>query len=300
MPRAVFVSNAPTSKFIRGRTGNLSMVDQALQGRGENRFEFVAWWVFYSVCLWGAITALLTMYTLSGANRGKAQTFFNRDEGSTMFNKFTFIGYTFGMAFSFFSYIGSANAERRSLSLALFGIKFIACSTYYLQWKKLTPAVMMPSGVPWLTSRSMEWMFCTPALMWVYRQVTCAYDPMHNSLALDIIMVVTGWLGAIMKEPFATWMNTVSCLVYLPVIDHLMDMFQRAIERKTDCRLDKQSLYMAKWIVWTAWWGMTVVYYLQRDKFVDFATGEALYFCCDMIAKVMFTFTVLMATTERV
>ncbi|TPX32684.1 hypothetical protein SmJEL517_g04189 [Synchytrium microbalum] len=277
---------------------HLSVVDQALLGKGHNKFAFVAWWVFYSILAWASITAVITMYTMSGAHKTKAHMQFVNDTDSTIIHKICCMGYSLGMIFSFFSYIGSSNPERKSLSISLFGIKFIAFSSYVLQYNKLTPAVMMPTGVPWLTSRSMEWMFCTPCLMWVYRQVTCAYDPMHNSLFLDVAMVVTGWLGAVMKEPFCTWMDTTSCFVYLPVIDHLMDMFQRAIERKTECKMDKRSLKIAQNAVWAAWWGFTLIYYLQKDKFVDFATGEALYVCCDMIAKVVFTFVVLTATQE--
>jgi class 3 adenylate cyclase len=212
--------------------------------------------------------------------------------------KYCLAGYAFGIIFSFLTYVGTRNPERKSLAIALLGVKSIAFSSYVLQYLRLTPANLTATGVPWLTARSMEWLFCTNTLLWVYRQVTCAYDPMFNTLFLNTAMVVTGWLGAVLKEPFATWMDTTSCLLYLPVIDHVMDMFQRAIDGKTPCRLDKRSLKFAKWSIWLSWWAFTVVYYVQKDKIVDIATGEAMYVCCDMIAKVLFTLIMINATQE--
>ncbi|TPX32683.1 hypothetical protein SmJEL517_g04188 [Synchytrium microbalum] len=285
-----------TGKNAKGE--KVSLVGQALAGADNNRYAFVATWVFYSILVWGSITGCITLYMLSGAHKTKAQAIFENDHISTILHKYCCGGYAFGICFSFLTYLGTRNPERKSLAISLVGIKFIAFMSYFLQFHKLTPAVMMPNGVPYLTSRSLEWMFCTPCLMWVYRQITCAYDPMANSIALDIAMVVTGWIGAVAPEPYGAFWNTVSCLVYLPVIDHIMDMFQRAIEEKTDCRLDKQSLYWAKTAVWAAWWGFTVVYYLQKDVIVDFATGEFLYVCCDMIAKVVFSLILINASQE--
>ncbi|TPX33479.1 hypothetical protein SmJEL517_g03632 [Synchytrium microbalum] len=254
-------------------------------------------WILKSFVVWSIVTLACTLYVLSGAHKSRAMTF-NRGPSDTYY-KFGIMGFAIGMFFAFLTYSGGRTPERRSLAIIMFGVQGIALISYALQLFRLTPSFMMPTGMPWDPARSFEWMACCPTLIYLIAELTRSTHDAWETMGFDYTMIAFGLFGAIMKEPYATWMDTCSCLYFLYVVGSLMKMYNAALNGETDCKLDKASLVFAKWATFCAWWGFTIIYFLQKDQVVSYQFGELLYCGCDMVAKVFLTLILINATVEQ-
>ncbi|KXS22530.1 adenylyl cyclase [Gonapodya prolifera JEL478] len=84
----------------------------------------------------------------------------------------------------------------------------------------------------------------------------------------------------------------------MPCTARLWEVYTDAINGKTDCKIDKTSLYLLRFATNYSWWSFTMWYFIYLLDMCSFDTYEMGNVSSDMIAKGLTTLVLLNATTE--
>lgn len=206
--------------------------------------------------------------------------------------------FTVGLGFACLGFATSKSAEKRGLALVLLLVDFCATSTYLLHFFRLSPAINDKNGYPVDVGRYLEWLTCCPSLIALIGNITRSKDIIDRTVFNDYLLVITGFFASILREPFSEIALIFSCGAHCIVVIGLYDMFTNAIEGRTDCKLDKSALKLARFATILAWNAFPLVYAGVRFQFISFAQGEAGYVCADVIAKVFLTLILINASVE--
>ena len=69
----------------------------------------------------------------------------------------------------------------------------------------------------------------------------------------DYLLLIFGFIGAVTREPYSQAALFCSYGSHFIVVSGLWEMYTQAIDGATDCKLDKNSLYMARAATAVAW-----------------------------------------------
>lgn len=204
-----------------------------------------------------------------------------------------------GFFFAILGFVSAKSPEKRSLAQILVMVDFIAMVSYSLLAFRLTPSFKDVVGYPVDVARYMEWICTCPSLIALIANVTRDKEKGTRTIMNDVALLTTGFLGAILREPFSQMALILSMGTHCVVVSGLWDMYTAAIEGKTDCKLDKLSLKLARVATMLAWNAFPTIFFLVRYKMISFALGESLIVCADIIAKVFLTLILINASVEE-
>ncbi|KAI8926068.1 nucleotide cyclase [Entophlyctis helioformis] len=276
----------------------LSWKEQMAQATGGNKFEksqalesmkrnFIGW---------TAITLPLVAYSLTIQTRLKK---FDRGSADTWY-LYAASAFFLGAAFAWLARLTARSNEKKSITSALLLVDMVPIATYLMQAFRLTPALRDSNGYPVDTARYLEWISTCPVLILLIGEVTKSPTVCRRTVLADYIMLVTGFLASVTREPFSSLFGTVSCACFFTVISGLWEMFTGAIEGLTASKLDKITLQAARTASIYAWSFFPIVWYSVKYKLVSFGTGEIGYCLADIVAKVFLTLVLVNSTVEQV
>nr|AUF74470.1 opsin-GC isoform 3 [Allomyces reticulatus] len=243
---------------------------------------------------WATVTTVLILYTLFVHERPT----FNRGWADIWYGYGAF-GFGIGLAFSFMGFQGARSAEKRALSLCLFGVNTISFCSYLLILLRLTPSIEGTFGNPVEPARYLEWMGTCPVLILLISEITqFPHDP-FKVIFNDYFLNATGFLGAILPaQPWGDLCNMLSCLGFSYVVYSLWMCFTGAIDGDTETRVDKNSLRWIRFSTLLTWTLFPVVWFLYSSGLISFTMAEAGFSCVDIGAKVFLTMVLVNSTVE--
>lgn len=170
--------------------------------------------------------------------------------GETMTNALT-VGGVFALsAFVFFmANRGSESAEKKSVTNAL---------TWVCTLPALTFGILIPSGLtitirdfhgrPVFLANHLEPIVCTTMLVYIIGEITKVRQNATKTAFWNALVFIFGLLSVITREPYSTasaWFATMSYSIELVNMD---TMYSSAIAGKTGATMNKNSMWVAKWI----------------------------------------------------
>lgn len=248
-----------------------------------------------SFAIWVLLTSGLGYLMYTGAYTPKP---FNRGM-SDIWYLYTASAFFLGISFAVLGYCSARNSEKKNLAAILMIIDFVAMSSYIIQAMRWTPTLNGLNGVPIDPSRFLEWFATCPVLIYMIAEITKNHEMAKSLMINDYLLLVFGFFASIMREPFSSWMNTLSCICFMAVVQGLFKMYQAAIDGETGCKLDTVGLRVAQFSTCLAWTLFPIVWILQMHGMVTYAVGEALYCVTDIVAKVFLTLVLVNATVEQ-
>ncbi|KAJ3097635.1 hypothetical protein HDU96_000307 [Phlyctochytrium bullatum] len=208
----------------------------------------------------------------------------------------------FGVAvvYSWIAFAGAKpGTSKRSLGLVLCAVNAIAGSSYVIQVARLTPTFMDYVGHPVDPSRFLEWLATCPVLIYLIAEITKNEPLADKTATFDYLLIILGFFAACSKQPFSEVFATASVCFFIHCVYNIMHMFNTAINRETNCRLDLGSLRSAQMVTFGAWCSFTITWYIQRSKIVSYEVGEIMFCISDIFAKVFLTLILVNATLEE-
>jgi bacteriorhodopsin len=158
-----------------------------------------------------------------------------------------------GIGFAILGYNSAKTAEKKGLAMVLLLVDIVATSTYVLHFLRLSPSLKDANGYPVDVGRFIEWLTCCPSLIALIGNVTRNTSIVKRTMTHDYILVITGFLASILKQPWSEICLIISCGSHCIVVTGLYDMFTDAIEGKTACNLDKTALKLSRLACMFAW-----------------------------------------------
>jgi hypothetical protein len=165
-------------------------------------------------------------------------------------------------------------------------VNAVACTSYILQYLRLTPTFYDYVGHPQDPSRYFEWLATCPILyllliyhaqkvlklnyyficrIYLIAQVTgnpVAYA--DSTATFDITLIVLGTIAAMCAQPYSEFFATLSCCFFFHTLHSLMDMYNKALNGVTGCKIGDGSLKGARFVTFLSWNAFTIVWYIQR------------------------------------
>ncbi|KAJ3111471.1 Receptor-type guanylate cyclase gcy-22 [Phlyctochytrium bullatum] len=245
-------------------------------------------------CLMTVINIYFQLFGGVGARRKFDRRFADDWYRATAFT------FAIACAFAYLGFVGTASKGKRSVILGMGMINFVVGVTWFMQATRMTVTLVDHAGNPLDVSRWLEWLHDMPALAYVIGRFTRA-EPKHTWGAVNTSfwLTILGFLGALARHPYHELFATCSMVVFLFTCSHFEHMFQPAIDGETGSRLEAGVLKTLKWITLSTWWGIAIIWYIQKSHFVSFATGEALFCIAEIICKIVFMLVIVNNTMEE-
>ena len=168
-----------------------------------------------------------------------------------------------GFSFAILGYLSAKTPEKKALSQVLLFVDLIAFFTYGIQSARWTPSLKDVNGYPVDVARFLEWICTCPSLILLIGNVTKDKTEMKRTVFYDYLLLILGFLGACLKEPYSQMCLIGAFGCFTIVISGLWDMFTRAIKGETDCKLDKISLQMARAVTVASWCSCMFKYFID-------------------------------------
>jgi class 3 adenylate cyclase/bacteriorhodopsin len=213
---------------------------------------------------------------------------------------YTIAAFGIAVIYSYIAYTSAKDDERRQYASVLCAVNAVACTSYILQYLRLTPTFYDYVGHPQDPSRYFEWLATCPILIYLIAQVTgnpVAYA--DSTATFDITLIALGTIAAMCAQPYSEFFATLSCCFFFHTLHSLMDMYNKALNGVTGCKIGDGSLKGARFVTFLSWNAFTIVWYIQRSKIVSYQTGEMLFCISDIFAKVFLTLILVNATLEE-
>lgn len=205
----------------------------------------------------------------------------------------------FGVVFAIIGYFAAKTNEKKTLALVLMGCEAISMFTYYLQLNRMGIVTVDSSGHPVDIARYLEWLTCCPALIYLIGEVTNNENVASNVIFWDYVVLLTGLVGALVKEPYSHLFSCISAISFIYLVDGLWEMYTNAITGVSKCALDPKALKIARFSTNLCWWAFPVVWHLQKTKTIPFDVCEMLLCLADIGAKVFLTLVLINASVEQ-
>ncbi|KAI9331467.1 nucleotide cyclase [Obelidium mucronatum] len=275
-------------------SGKTNWKDKLQAAMAEKDNSGAVYYVFRNFLVWSGLTGigwylLTTGYVAPRFDRGYADEFY------------AYTAACFGIAviYSYIAYANAQNNEKRDLGKVLCIVNFIAMSSYLMQWTRTTPTFSDYVGYPVDPARFFEWLATCPILIYLIAEITDNHHMADLTASYDYTLIVLGFIACFLKQPYSEWMACCSTIFFYYTITGLMEMYSKAIDGKTGCKLDVASLKVAKVITFLAWNSFTITWYIQRAQIVTYEQGELIFCINDIFAKVFLTFILVNATLEE-
>ena len=223
---------------------------------------------------------------------------FDREE-SDVYYLYAASAFTIALLFAGLAHVTAKSPEKKSLTRALFLIDIIPTGTYLLHAFRLTPAFRDVNGYPVDVARYIEWITTCPVLLLLIGEVTKNNHVCQMSVINDYLMLITGFLAAVTREPYSVVFAAISVGHFFVILSGLWEMYTAAIEGRTDSKVDKTTLYAARAASITSWTAFATIWFLVKYNFVTFFQGEVLYVFSDIIAKVYLTLIMVNSTVDQ-
>ncbi|KAJ3083105.1 hypothetical protein HDU99_000620, partial [Rhizoclosmatium hyalinum] len=262
--------------------------------KAEKDQSGTVFYVYRNYAAWIVVT-LFGFYQLASGHKGP-----NYDRGFA-FEAYAYTACCFGIAviYSFIAFFNAQNNEKRDLGKVLCVVNFISMVSYLLQWTGYTVSYTDVYGHPTDPARFYEWLSTCPILIYMIAEITDNHHLADNTASADYILLVLGYSSTFLRQPFSEYAAISAATCFFFVVKGFSSMFDRAIEGKTNCKLDPSSLWNAKWVTILAWASFPLSFFTQRSGIVTYETGEMMFCVADIWSKVFLTFILVNATLEE-
>ncbi|KAJ3213185.1 Guanylate cyclase 2G [Dinochytrium kinnereticum] len=261
----------------------------------KRRTNFASHFVARSAVSWFLITGILTWYSLSGQHKSRK---YNRGFADTAY-EYAGVAFLIGTVFAYLGFKGAKNDEKRSLTLVLFWINAIATLTYVIHSLRLSPTLNDSTGKPMDPARFLEWFTTCPVTIQMIGEITNNDKMGKRIMKIDFLLLSFGFLASTVKEPFSYLFSTCAVACFSFVFRGLWDMFTRAIDGETDCKLDPTALKAARAATCYSWLAFPFIWHFQKANIISYALGETLFCIADVFSKVFLTLVLVNASVEE-
>ncbi|KAJ3140822.1 hypothetical protein HK100_008993 [Physocladia obscura] len=245
--------------------------------------------VWLNFGMWAAGTIYNIKEDLFGGYRSK-----NINRGDPDF-------YYKGMAFTFLiacifcglGYSGTKSAAKKSMTVVLFITCLVVSVSWSMLYLRLGVTLTDVAGNPLDISRYLEWAHDQASLLYFIGLLTNAdFFIIYRSVAYSYAIILTGFLAIIARHPFDELFATLSCFLFIGLLQDVLTMTQQAIDGEVDNKVDIWTLRRTRDVSVFAWSYITVVWYLARFHIWNYDTCELHIglgeFCAKIVVMLLF------------
>ncbi|KAJ3338019.1 Guanylate cyclase 2G [Gonapodya sp. JEL0774] len=252
----------------------------------------------------GNLTVWWTGALLMGYNtykNGPTNPYPKKGPNSDLYDTYCIWGYSLCIFFTLLNLMTMKDPNKRFLAWAVLACQSMGCGAYVFmvnRWDYAAPDVYR--GTAMHAIRFLEWSCCCPILASIAFSVTKTKHKATPILVLSYIMNITGGIAVWVARPYADIWMLISQAAFMPCTARLWEVYTDAINGKTECKVDKSSLYLLRFATNYSWWSFTMWYFIYLLDLCSFDTYELGNVSSDMVAKGLTTLVLLNAATELV
>lgn len=196
------------------------------------------------------------------------------------------VAFTTAMLLNTLSWMFELRAARRQLCFLAVYISGVAFTYEFLAWSRIAPIYVTASGRPISILRYCMWLHATPAMIYALSLIS-DFDGrrLTQTLAVDVIMLVTIIPGELVPAWHRWIWNAISCAVFPYLFMQLWDMYTSAIDEAGDDLAARSSLRALRGFTVTVWTVFPVIWAVVQLELVSLKTEEILWSFADVFGE---------------